>query len=788
MSAAILEPQLFDELKTALNRGLASGELMTSAEIEQQTMLFRDRFGPAVLRGLDGGALLRLMHGRESSESRCLAYWLEFKNDDEFAGNRFGGIGGGSALKFGIFQRQSDSAWMTGSSQTQQVLSLEDAIAIARTQRDELLAGAEVLVSLDTGDTSDTSYAQLQTAMEKAAPKLSGDGWAHKYWFLINPDRLDDYHSPRYQRFHLFKLLQMPPDRVGILDGRAPRFICAGRFIAAARELGVPVTTLNRVLNQRDGAFHRYWRVGTTEGDTGESHWTEMRDGGFVSIGWREQVPDLSEVIGQDKATAKNRIRDWLLPGYPNSAGVASRKAGEILNFAQEIAEEDLVLACEGQTVLAVARVKGSYEFDRNLGFPHKRPVEWLLLDPWRMPDQQGPRTTVYELGRSATNLLELEQRLYRRDPAAVSILRPVTPEATPVRTALPPLDPFSARIEAILRRKGQVVLYGPPGTGKTYRALAVANELAARHAFQKSFADLTQPERVAVADGDGLVRVCTFHPGWGYEDFIEGLRPTTINGQMVFEPRDGIFKRLCLDAARQPNRQFFLVLDEINRGDLPRIFGELITTMEYDKRDRQIKLPVTGSTFAVPRNVYLIGTMNTADRSISLMDTALRRRFGFVELMPDSALLAGRKAGGLLLGAWLDALNMRLRRHLKRDARNLQIGHAYLMPPQPITSVAEFARVLRDDIIPLLEEYCYDDFATLRDILGGELVDAEAGRIREEIFGVNREGDLIQAVSFEEMQPLVLDQEPTESSLISEAPDLPADDGEGQDESDTTP
>ena len=290
--------------------------------------------------------------------------------------------------------------------------------------------------------------------------------------------------------------------------------------------------------------------------------------------------------------------------------------------------------------------------------------------------------------------------------------------------------------MEAVLRRKGQVILYGPPGTGKTYRALAVANELAARHAFRKSFVDLTTSERKTVADGDGLVRVCTFHPGWGYEDFIEGLRPTTINGQMVFEPRDGIFKRLCADASKQSNRHFFLVVDEINRGDLPRIFGELLTAIEYDKRDRQIILPVTGAVFAVPKNVFIIGTMNTADRSISIMDTALRRRFGFVELMPESNLLAGRKAGGLLLGAWLDALNTRLRLHLKRDARNLQIGHAYLMPPQPITSVAEFSRILRDDIIPLLEEYCYDDFGMLRDILGGELVDAEVGRIREEIFG----------------------------------------------------
>lgn len=300
MSASILQPHLVDELKTALSTGLASGELLTRVQIEQQTALFRDRFGPGVLRQLDGEALLRLMHGRDSSESRCLAYWLEFKNDEEFAGHQFGGIGGGSALKFGIFQRQTDGAWMTGSPQAQQVLSLEDAIAIARKQRDELVAGAEVLTSLDATGTSDEAYAGLQAAMEKAAPKLAHDGWAHKFWFLVSPDRIDDYHSPRYQRFHLFKLLQIPPDGAGILDGSLPRFVCAGRFISAASELGVPVTTLNTVLNRRDGAFHRYWKVGTRAGDDGTSHWTEMREGGYVSIGWQE-VPDLSETIGQDK-------------------------------------------------------------------------------------------------------------------------------------------------------------------------------------------------------------------------------------------------------------------------------------------------------------------------------------------------------------------------------------------------------------------------------------------------------------------------------------------------------
>jgi 5-methylcytosine-specific restriction enzyme B len=780
MDDGILQPQIFEELKLALQRGFASGDLLTPEQIDQQTTLFRGRFGPAVLRELDGDALLRAMHGRESVESRCLAYWLEFKNDSEFAGDQFGKIGGGSALKFGIYQRQNDNAWITGSPQAQRVLATEQAVVEARKQRDELVAGAERLEQFDAANTSDNEYAHLQAAMVSAAPSLAGAGWAHKYWFLISPDRIDDYHSPRYQRFHLLKLLQMPPDKVGILDLWAPRFNCAGRFISAARQLEVPVTTLNKILNRRDGGIHRYWKVGTTEGSAGASHWDEMREGNFVSIGWNDTVPDLSQTIGLDRASAKNQIRDFLLGNYPDNAGAAMRKAGEILHFAADFEESDLALACEGQTVRGIGRVRGQYEYDGSRHFPHKRPVEWLLLDPWKMPEPEGPRTTVYELGRSASNLFELEERLSRR--GAPFVLKPGELRIKTELTPLPPLDPFSARIESILKRKGQVILYGPPGTGKTYRALTVAQELAARSAFQKGFGSLSPSEIKEIVDADGLVRVCTFHPGWGYEDFVEGLRPKTIDGQMVFEQRDGIFKCLCLEAAKQPKKNFYLIVDEINRGDLPRIFGELLTTIEYDKRGRHITLPITGLSFSVPLNLFVIGTMNTADRSISLMDAALRRRFGFVELMPDSSLLTGRKAGGLLLGPWLDALNTRVRRHLKRDSRNLQIGHAYLMPTQPITSVAEFARVLRDDIIPLLEEYCYDDFGTLKEILGAPLVDANTGRIREELFGMNREEDLIQAVSFEEMQPLVLDQQPADSALNGELPDSNSDESGDED------
>ena len=269
-----------------------------------------------------------------------------------------------------------------------------------------------------------------------------------------------------------------------------------------------------------------------------------MRDGGFVSIGWHDHVPDLSEFVGQEKVSTRDRIREWLLPLHASNPGVAARKAGEF-HFAEELAENDLVLACEGRQVLGVGRVRGPYEYDSNLEFPHKRPVEWLLLEPWQLPTQEGPRTTVYEIGRNPDNLLELERQLFDRERTPTVVSGTATDATRPSTAQLPTLDPIAERVENILRRKKQVVLYGPPGTGKTYRALRIARELASRQSFRKNFDALTQAEQAEIGP-PGLADICTFRPGFGYEDFIEGLRPKTANGNMTFERRDGIFKRLC--------------------------------------------------------------------------------------------------------------------------------------------------------------------------------------------------------------------------------------------------
>lgn len=225
----------------------------------------------------------------------------------------------------------------------------------------------------------------------------------------------------------------------------------------------------------------------------------------------------------------------------------------------------------------------------------------------------------------------------------------------------------------------------------------------------------------LAATSGPGprrLTRV-TFHPSYTYEDFIEGFRPiaSAAAGGLQLGLVDGIFKDVCRTAAADPDNDYVLLIDEINRGNIPKVFGELITLIEKDKRGLQLRLPQSGEEFAVPPNLILIGTMNTADRSIHLLDTALRRRFAFVELLPDAQLLSGATAGTLALDVFLDALNERVR---DRVGREKQVGHALFYDGATIIDTVEaFAAVFRHELLPLLQEYLFEDYNELASVLG---------------------------------------------------------------------
>lgn len=729
-----LPEKLIQKIRKTHDKLDSQGDITSKSQLNKFYDTFRKRFGPEKLNSIDGELLLETMHNHSNFDS--LVYWLEFKNDDEFPGPKFGSIGGGSALKFGIYKRKETGAWMTGAPQNQREIDIDEAIDFARKHRAQLTKGTEILENFPA-NASDSDYKQLQKKMDQQVPDVSNTAWGHKYFSILYMYKLDDFHNPAYQRFHLRKLLQMPPQEEG-------RYICAGRYVEISKELHIVIHNLTRILGDINGKPHYYWRIGTKLGGV-KSRWDLMKNNNCVAVGW-SKIGDLSHI--KYKRGDKEKIRDVMAEKYPKNPQTIGRQTQQLFNFVVSIDEGDLVIPSDGEKILGIGRIEGEYFYEPESDAPHRRPVKWLSFEEWKIPEREGLRTTVKEIKKDV-NVVGIEKKLFDAPPL-IKKITDIIDIKKPVVT--PSLSGILGRIQSILDRKGQVILYGPPGTGKTYWAEKAARDLASLSHFNITFDNLSDENKSILLKKDskthGLVKMCTFHPAYGYEDFLEGYRPKTINDQMVFELHDGIMKKLCFDAIENPQYKFYLIIDEINRGDIPRIFGELMTIIEKDKRGRKITLSISGNRFYVPDNLYIIGTMNTADRSIALLDTALRRRFGFIEIMPDISVLGNAVVESIPLGPWLSALNFKICEHIGRDARNLQIGHSYLLENgQPIKSFSKFAKIIQDDILPLIEEYCYEDYGSISKILGKSFVDEINQRIHTDLFDNAKRDDLIQAL-----------------------------------------
>ena len=294
-------------------------------------------------------------------------------------------------------------------------------------------------------------------------------------------------------------------------------------------------------------------------------------------------------------------------------------------------------------------------------------------------------------------------------------------------------------------------ILYGPPGTGKTWntvnRALAIIEnkpvddyENEDRKCFKARFDELKQA---------GRIEMVTFHQNYTYEDFIEGIRPVLSSrdaeskdeeleekADLKYELSPGVFKKIVEQARNDKEKNYVLIIDEINRGNIAKIVGELITLIEPSKRlgeddEATVTLLYSNRKFGIPNNLYIIGTMNTADRSIALLDTALRRRFDFVEMMPKPDLLKDdqkKELEGVDCQQLLSVMNERIR--ILHD-REHQIGHTYFMD---VKDVASLAKTFKNRIIPLLQEYFYDNWEKI------DLVLNENGFITNEAIGKKRE------------------------------------------------
>ena len=298
--------------------------------------------------------------------------------------------------------------------------------------------------------------------------------------------------------------------------------------------------------------------------------------------------------------------------------------------------------------------------------------------------------------------------------------------------TVVRPSSEAFEELERALSMKKQVILYGPPGTGKTYTARRFAmwwtyqddtEKLADALSSPESFLELERNQ--SQGDDFSLVTRVTFHPSYSYEDFVEGFRPQeTSDGTLSLKLENGIFKRICQEAKDHPDQRYLLIIDELNRGNISKILGELITLLEANKRGMMITLPQSKEQFWVPENVYILGTMNTADRSLRHLDVALRRRFQFIEYMPDAEKLADCVVGNIGLDDFLSELNKRITKYFDREK---QLGHAFLMKDGTgIRDEEDLVLRLRYEIIPLIQEYALGDYRTLEKILGKSIVDGD--------------------------------------------------------------
>jgi len=258
------------------------------------------------------------------------------------------------------------------------------------------------------------------------------------------------------------------------------------------------------------------------------------------------------------------------------------------------------------------------------------------------------------------------------------------------------------------------LILYGPPGTGKTFCTVDLALEICGMQSETREEAE----EKYRALVESGRVRFVTFHQSFSYEDFVEGIKPVLKNGSLTYESQAGVFKEIC-DRACASADNFVLIIDEINRANVSKVFGELISLLEPEKRiggseEKKTRMPYSRTDFCVPPNLFIVGTMNSADRSVTSIDIALRRRFAFIEMLPRSDLVRDQgPVEGFDVAQLLDVINRRVEFLVDRDHT---IGHSYFMN---LTSLDDLGAVLRERVVPLLQEYFHGDLSKVAWVLG---------------------------------------------------------------------
>ena len=421
--------------------------------------------------------------------------------------------------------------------------------------------------------------------------------------------------------------------------------------------------------------------------------WDECYDNGIMAIGW-DPIGDLS--VFRSKDEMKQAMKDKIDPSKPYK-----NAAHATWQFVHDMKPGDVVFAKKGMhLVIGRGVVESGYEFDPvRSNYKNVRRVKWTHKGEWQHPGQAVMKTltdiTAYTDYVEKLNAMFVSDNLDDEEPLVMEY--PAYDAEEFLEEVFMDKGSYETLV-ALVRNKKNVILQGAPGVGKTFAAKRLAY----------SMMGVKDPNRVIMVQ---------FHQSYSYEDFIMGFRPS----ESGFELKRGAFYNFCKDAEIDSDNEYFFIIDEINRGNLSKIFGELFMLIESDKRGVELQLLYSDEKFSVPSNVYIIGMMNTADRSLAMLDYALRRRFAFFEMHPGFDTDGFREYRMRLESEKFDRLINcveNLNASIAADeslGEGFCIGHSYFCNLKTATDQA-LSGIVEYELIPLLKEYWFDEPVKVKD------------------------------------------------------------------------
>ena len=648
---------------------------------------FINHFGIEHLKSLSGKELLTSLFYNDKGNKLNLSYVLEMDKDMR---EIFGSIAGGAAYKFGLFFHKKTQSWTCGSPAKPVKLTENEAIQKAEEIRNDLVAGAEIISSFGPLN-STADYEQLYKQLEH----ISGINtvWRMKYYQMLFPILFAPFYGQDIQLDVLHFLNQTPSEIPFIRMGQIALFSkkCNIPGIVFGHIWGRSTNHNNKsndsetnTLSDKKHKLH-YWMY-TVFDDTS---WMECQQKEIMVLG----MDDIGDYSQYD---SKESLRQELISTYDNST---SRKNQALMawNFANKLAINDVIFAKRSNTLVGKGIVTGDYIFDDSRQeYKNIRTVKWLQIGEWEHPGKS--------VAKRLTDITPYTDYIEK----LITIFTPDELDDVDTQPEVDYPEYFSAdflsdvymseqdyeTLVNVLKMKKNIILQGAPGVGKTFTAKRLAY----------SIIGAKNPDRV---------QMIQFHQSYSYEDFIEGYRPTE-NG---FTIKKGSFYKFCKLAEDDDENDYFFIIDEINRGNLSKIFGELFMLIEKDKRGIELQLLYSDENFSVPPNVYIIGMMNTADRSLAMLDYALRRRFSFFTMKPGFNTIGFQTYQDSLKSDAFNKLISCIKQLNSKIAADISlgegfcIGHSYFCgltaktaTVQTLTSIIEY------ELIPLLKEYWFDE------------------------------------------------------------------------------